>query len=70
MSRRSDFYPDDNLYIPNESILWDVKVHGNDTNDNDPSLLALSTRELNVDDQFLSKTGIQNSFDLKLRPIY
>ena len=55
VSRRPDFLPIDNLYMPDESLLWDGKVHGIDTNGNNPALLALSTLEaLKVDNDFLS----------------
>ena len=55
VSRRPDFLPIDNMYTPYESLWWDGKVPGIDTNGNDPALLALSTLEdLNVDDDFLS----------------
>jgi hypothetical protein len=55
VSRRPDFLPIDNLYMPDESLWWDKKVLGIDTNGNVFALLALSTLEaLNVDDDFLS----------------
>ena len=55
VSRRPDFFPIDNLYMPDESLSWDGKVLDIDTNDNGPALLTLSALEaLNVDDDFLS----------------
>jgi len=55
VSRRPELIIIDNLYTPDESLLWDGKVHGIDTNGNGHVLLALSTLEaLNVDDDFLS----------------
>jgi len=55
VSRRPDFLPNDNLYMPDESLWWDGKVHAIDTSGNGPTLLALSALEaLNVDDEFLS----------------
>ena len=55
VSRRPGFLSIDNLYMPDESLWWDEKVHGVDTNGNGPVLLALSTLgALNVDDHFLS----------------
>jgi len=56
VSRRPDLLPIDNMYMPDESLWWDGKVPGIDTNGNDLALLALSTLAiLNVDDHFLSK---------------
>jgi len=55
VSRHPDFLPIDNLYMPDESLWWDVKVPEIDTNGNGPALLALSILEaFNVDDDFLS----------------
>ena len=55
MSRRPDFLPIDNLYMPDESFGWDKKVPDIYTTSNGPALLALSTLEaLNVDDDFMS----------------
>jgi hypothetical protein len=45
VSRRPDFFPIDNLYMPDESLWWDGKVTDIDTNGNGPALLALSTLE-------------------------
>ena len=41
VSRRHDFLPIDNLYMPDESLWWDGKVSGIDTNGNGLALLAL-----------------------------
>ncbi len=38
-----------------ESLWWDENEADIDTNSNDPALLALSTMELNVGDDFLAK---------------
>ena len=55
VSRRPDLLPIDNLYMPDENLLWDGKVPDIDTNGNVPALLALSTlKSLNDDDDFLS----------------
>jgi hypothetical protein len=55
VSRRPDFLPIDNMYMPDESLWWDGKVPDIDTNGNGPALLALSTlKALNIDDDFLS----------------
>ena len=55
VSRRPDFLPIDNLYMLDESLWWDGKVHDIDTNGNVLALLALSTlKALNVDDDFLA----------------
>ena len=55
VSRRPDFLPIDNLYMPDESLWWAGKANI-DTNGNGRALLALLTLEfLNVDDDFLSK---------------
>ncbi len=55
VSRRPDFLPIDNLHMPDESLWWDGKVYGNDTNGNGLALLALSPLEaLNLYDDFLS----------------
>ena len=45
------------MYTPNQSLWWDGKASDIDTNGIDATLLlALSTMELNVDDDFLSKS--------------
>jgi hypothetical protein len=50
-----DFLPIDIMYMPDESLWWDAKVHDIDTNMNDPAKLALLTlKAVNVDDDFLS----------------
>ena len=55
MSRRPDFLPIDNMYMPDESLWWDAKVHDIDTNNNGLALQAPSTLEaLNVDDDLMS----------------
>jgi hypothetical protein len=55
VSRRPDFLPIDDLYMPDESLWWDEQVPDIDTNGNVSVLLAISTLEaLNVDDDFLS----------------
>jgi len=41
--------------MSDESLLGDGKVHGIDNIGNDPALIALSTMELNINDDFLSK---------------
>ena len=55
VSRRPNFLPIDNLYMPDDNLQWDGKVPDMDTNDHGHALLAQSTLEaLNVDDNFLS----------------
>jgi len=55
VSRFPDFLPVDNMYMLDESLWWDGIVPNIDTNGNDPALLTLSTMELNVGDNILSK---------------
>ena len=54
VSRCPDFLPIDNMNKPDESLWWDGKVYGIDTNGNGSALLVLSTlKALNVDEDFL-----------------
>ncbi len=56
VSRRFDFLPAANLYMSNESLLWDENVPHIGTIGNDPTTFALSTLEaLRDDNYFLSK---------------
>jgi len=57
LSRRPYILPIDNvkLYNTQESLWWDGELLDVINNGNEPTLLALSTKELNVDVEFLTK---------------
>ncbi len=55
MCRCLDFLPIDNMYKLDESLWWDGKVHGINTNGNSPVLVALLTlKALNIDDDLVT----------------